>query len=395
MSNKKVSVKSNAQSLSAAQSAKAMRKQRQERIRQVEDSRLAALFRSDQPSAAKSRQSGQESVNMLGSNLSKCAQEYAASIANPFADGPDGACIPDAPALMTRRTKVWSKGTFSTSTNAGALGTGYCVLDPLAAIASDRFCVYTNDPARTAASINISTVGQYVGHSSQSEYLTADVSSTGIQPRVVSAGLKIRNISSTLNKGGFIVGLHEPAHVCLDGYDIPTMDLYLEAGDRLSANSKEFSVLTYRPVDSTDLDWVEAFPAVNPSPGQANMAYMGFIVQSPDSAGMNPQLYEYEAFVNFEVQGQRALGKIASHADPQGYAAVNAMTVFAKKLHSPHQDNPQHISSAFVEGSEHYLNNHMSHSKPAPPKKKKSGGSFWSDLLDVAPSIIGGIASLF
>lgn len=316
------------------------------------------------------------------------------SLANPFADGPDGACIPDAPALMTRRVKVWTKGTFTTSTAGGGLGVGFIVLDPLSAFASDRSSVYANAPAATTPTIDMSTIGQYGASPSNSDYVTSDLSPTGMQCRVVSAGLKIRNVSSTLNKGGFIVGLHEPAHVCLDGFTIPIMDLYLEASDHLPATSESWSVLTYRPVDTDDLDWIAAFPG-NPAPGASNRAYMGFIVQSPDSSGANPQLYEFEAYTNFEVQGQKAIGKTPSHADPQGYAAVNAMTVFSSKLHSPHQEEPAEVSDALVKGVEHYLNSHMSFSAPSKQKESKKDTSIWSTLIGAAPSIIGGIASLF
>jgi hypothetical protein len=335
-------------------------------------------------------------MEMKGNNsssLSPCAQMYAMSLANPFADGPDGACIPDAPALMTRRTKVWTKGTFSTSSDPGALGTGYIIIDPLSGIAGDRTWVYSNSVNRNGITINISTAGQFVGFSSNSDYVTADLSPANYQCRLVSVGLKIRNITSILNKGGFIIGLHEPAHSSLVGQQIATMDLYLEAGDHLVATSEEWSVLTYRPVDTNDLDWRSAFPVLG-GPGSSDNTYMAFMVQSPTIAGT--QLYEFEAFANFEVQGARAIGKRPSHADPTGYAAVNSMTVFAKKLHSPHQENPVELSQHFVKASDWYMDHHMSDSRKSHEEKKKSGGSsIWSDILGIVPDVIGGIASLF
>lgn len=326
------------------------------------------------------------------SNLSPCAQEYAMTLVNPFADGPDGACIPDAPALMTRRSKVWTKGTFSTSTDPGALGTGYIIIDPLSAFAGDRTWVYTNSINRNGITINISTAGQFVGYQSNSEYSTADLSPANLQVRLVSAGVRIQNITAALTKGGFITGLHEPAHSSLVGQQIATLDLYLESAARLTAETDDWTVLTYRPVDSDDLDWQSAFPALAGA-GSPNNTYMAFMVQSPTIAGS--QLYQFEAFANFEIQGARAIGKVPSHADPNGYAAVNATTVYGKKAHSPHQEDPRKLAVAMVKGSEHYLDHHMSHPKPAHEKKKDSGSSFWSDLLGIVPSVVGGIASLF
>lgn len=314
------------------------------------------------------------------------------TLLNPFADGPDGACIPDAPALMTRRTKVWTKGTFSTSTDPAGLGTGYIIIDPLSAFAGDRIWVYTNSINRSGVTINITTAGQFVTYQSNSEYVTADLAPGNLQCRVVSCGLRIQNITAALTKGGFITGLHEPAHSSLVGQQIATMDLYEESSGRLNADSDKWTTLTYRPVDSDDLDWQSAFPAIA-GPGSSNNTYMAFIVQSPTVTGS--QLYQFEAFANFEIQGARAIGKVPSHADPQGYAAVNAMTVFSKKPHSPHQEDSKKLASAMVKGSEHYLNHHMSQPSPPHEKKKDSGSSIWSDLLGVVPSVIGGILSLF
>jgi hypothetical protein len=195
-------------------------------------------------------------------------------------------------------------------------------------------------------------------------------------------------VTSVLNRGGFIIGLHEPAHTCLQSYTIPAMDSYLESG-RVSGTVDEWTNILYRPVDTDDLDFQTVFSP--PAAAGANSTFMGFIVQAPNSTAGGVQLYEFEAFTNLETQGAKAIGKEPSHADPNGYAAVNAMTVFSRKMHAPHQEDSQQLSSAFVKGSEHYLDNHMSRQKP-PRKEKKS--SIWADILGVIPKVASVAAPL-
>lgn len=323
------------------------------------------------------------------SSLAGGTQLYAASLANPFAEGPDGAFIPDTPALMTRRLKVFSKGTFGTSANVLANGIGWICVDPLAAFGNDTPYVTFNDPNSPTPAMDIVTsqAGGFTA-TSNSDFVRADLSAAGIQARVVSSGLRIRNVTAVLNRGGYVVGLHEPAHTCLQNFTIPAMDSYLESG-RVSGTVDDWTNILYRPVDTDDVDFQTVI--VNPGAAVANTNYMGFIVQSPTSAAAGAQLYEYEAFTNLEAQGARAVGKEPSHADPNGFAAVNAMTVFSRKLHSPHQEDSQQMSSAFVSGADHYLNTHMSQQSKQVRKKKKT--SFWTDLLGVIPSVAAGVAA--
>jgi hypothetical protein len=311
---------------------------------------------------------------------------YASSLANPFLDGPDGACIPDTPALMTRRAKVWVRGTFPTSSIAGASGTGWIVASPINAFANDAICVWASSPASPTAAINTAIATNTFA--SNSDFVAADLGVQSIQTRVVSAGLRIRNITSQLNRGGYIAGLHEPGHSSLDASTIASLEAYKET-KRFSAtvdkDSGEYTVLTYRPVETDDLDFITAFP-VPPT----NSQFMAFMVQAPDTSGLNPQLYDFEFTVNLEMQGPRAIGKEPSHADPVGYAAVNAMTVFSPVLHSPHQKDPSQVAQGFVQAAASYMSGNMS--KPKPPQPA-GHTSWWHDLLEIAPGVIGAVAS--
>lgn len=317
-----------------------------------------------------------------------CAKEYASSLANPFGDGPDGACIPDAPALMTRRLKVWNKGTFTTSTAAASTGVGFIGINPGAGIANDANCVTVNDPAGLAPNFDFTTAGNFVPRFSNSDYVTADIAPDDITYRTVSAGVRIRNVSPEIDRGGVVVGLHEPEHVCLHGMDIAFVDGYQESG-RIAKSTDEWTVLTYRPVETDDLDWSGAL-APGPGAGVFNSYFMGFIVQAPSLARV--QIYEYEAYFNYEAQGQRAIGKAPSHADPTGYAAVNAMTVFARNLHSPHQEEPIKMADSFVKGVSHYVDHHMT--RQSPPGQTKEKPSVWSSIIGALPSIASTVLSL-
>jgi hypothetical protein len=320
-------------------------------------------------------------------NLSLAVHEYASSLANPFASGPSCG-IPDLPALMTRKSKVFTRGTFQTSSNAGAQGCGFIVTSPCAAVAGDANSVTINNPATFSAPvIDLINAAQFVALTSNSDYVTADIGQANIVYRVVSHGIRIRNISPMVNRGGIIVGLHEPSHTCLEGFTIPTLDGYLEAG-RMS-DTQEWTTLTYRPIETSDFNYRPILPPV-PAAGAYDTYYMGFIVQAPSPALI--QTYEFEVFTNLETQGRLAVGKTPSHADPVGNGAVNAMTAFSAKLHSPSQEDPGTVAEAFVKGVSHYVDHHMTH--PSKDREKKKDSSVWSNVIGALPSVASTIFSL-
>lgn len=341
-------------------------------------------------SAQRMSPSSSTSMDMPG-NMSHCAAEYAASLGNPFS-GPETACIPDFPALMTGRRRVWAKGTFSTSTDPAASGFGFILADPFEATANDRNCVIVNAPA----SVTNVMIGDPTGlpalvsvFKSNSEYTASNYNIPGMQTRIVSAGLRIRYCGSELIRGGQVVGLHHPAHSNLDSYNITFLDQYKESG-RFQVSRKSWTTLLYRPVDTDDLDFVRVLPVTWAAGTQT--FYMGFAVQAADTSGANPQTFEFEFYVNYESQGAAISNKMPSHVDPVGHGAVNAITNIAPALHQPHTEDSTDVSKALVSAASHYIDKNTSDPHAEPAKKT---GFDWMGLLKMAGPAIGAVASLF
>jgi hypothetical protein len=327
-------------------------------------------------------------------NLSDCAAAYAASMADPF-EGPEDACIPDFPALMTGRFRVWAKGTFSTATGAASLGQGFIVCDPRTATVNDTPSLFVNDPASITGNLisTTSIAGTTVPFFSNSPYATATLGLTGIQSRVVSCGLRIRYVGTEFNRGGQIVGLHHPAHSNLLNFTIPVFDSYKES-DRLPV-TRDWTTLLYRPVDTNDLNFDPGFDPV------ASQFFMGFIIQSPDPTGAIVSPYEFEFFCNPELQGNIVQNKMPSHVDVVGHGAVNAVSNMSETMHKPHQVPSSVMAQAAISASSHYISSHVSHPEkpqvPAPPGATKTTGSssssssgtpWYSTLLGIAGDVL-------
>jgi len=326
-------------------------------------------------------------IGSAAGGLGSCSVDYARSLGNPFT-GPENACIPDYPALMTGRYRTWIKGTFATSTNGAAAGFGYIVADPFGAVFSDTPGLMTNAAAGTEVAISMNGTA----YTSNSTYTSAQL--PNIQYRIVSAGLRIRYTGSELVRGGQVVGLHQPAHVALLNYNIANMDAFKES-ERLPVTRREWTTLLYRPVDTVDLNFKNTAPAALPITALTDEWYMGFCIQAADTSGANPQAFEFEFFVNVEIQGAVVLNKMPSHVDTAGHGAVNAITNMAPTLHKPHQKDSDDVASGLVSASAHYLHMHTSDPSIKPKQTVKDGdSSWWQKLLGLAPTIISTVASL-
>lgn len=321
--------------------------------------------------------------------LGHCAEEYALSLADPF-EGPEGACIPDYPALMTERMRVWVKGNFATSS---VNGFGYIAMCPLDALSSNQIFLKTTSPASTLTQIDFTSGADVSDYVSNSPYSTA----AGFQWRVVSAGLRILYDGNELQRGGLVVGLHEPGHEPLQTATQASMLQFKEAR-QFSITSKVWTTLLHRPVDSSDINFSsQSVPFINQGGG-----YMAFIVQSYDTTGTNQQSFAFEAVVNIEVQGANAVHKKPSHVDPVGHGAVNAITNMAPNMHKPHQMSGKVLGDAVVGAANAYVEQNVTKTSHGPGKKKNrdksSGSNFMSDVLgfagDVLP-VVGSIAGMF
>lgn len=260
--------------------------------------------------------------------MSKCTRDYARCLMNPRT-GPL-ACMPNYPALLTRKVRVKARGSFVVPQS----GLGYIVVDPTYAMANDVACAFftSNTFVGTSVSLNPATTG--VGTSgSDSDYNYnafggGTPGSAAAAFRVVGSQLRIRYTDTELDRGGSINALHHPQHLSLQAQTIASIKLFDETVTFDS--SRAWHNLNYKPVDVGDENFASILNARTPAATDASF-YMGFVIQG---AGGGPTSYDYEFWTVAEIIGTAVRGKSPSLVDPTGYNAVHAVSVTSANLNA-------------------------------------------------------------
>lgn len=277
--------------------------------------------------------------------LSHCASEYAQALANPYT-GPL-ACVPNFPALPTRKVRTWARGTFAT----GTAGFGYIVMSPMRACVNDTVFLMSSFSTYTGTTIDVTLpTNPGVGsHTANADYVTANIGPSNqlVQPRLVAAGLRVRYIGTELDRGGQLVGLMEPNHQSLAGVNFGTVDGYPES--RRLPPTRTWCSLLYRPVDGGDLNFfATTIPGAFAVDGDN---YMAWCVQAPGAAVCT---LEFEAYCVFEYIGRDVRGKTPSHVDNVGFGAVHAATQLHEDLLRPNTRDPTALAKEFKSASAEY-----------------------------------------
>lgn len=281
--------------------------------------------------------------------LSPCARDYARSLVNPF-EGPT-ACIPNFPACMSRKVRVFSKGVFSTGTS----GFGFILVDPLLAAINDQGSLWYSLSNYAGTTITDTVVVGTQTASSNSDYPIATIgpASTQVQVRVVSSGIRIRYIGTELNRGGQIVGLSEPTHDSLTNRSF--VDLSGQERSRLiPVLDRNWVTLTYFPVQPAESEFSsDVVPASRPCPAK----FMAFAVNAASSG--TPLSYEYEFFTNLEYTGLNVRGLTPSHVDYVGFSAVHAVSQTSNH-DRPHHEVLKRKEESFLEEIARYAGSALS-----------------------------------
>lgn len=280
--------------------------------------------------------------------LSGCARDYARALVNPFT-GPL-ACVPSFPALMTRRMRCWSKGTFTTSSTNSF---GYILAEPTNMVVNDVDAVACSTAASnvTVAANTVAGDPNIALFRSNSEYVQAQIGSGAglVQYRIVAMGIRIRYIGTNLNQGGIINGLHEPDHDTLVGNGISQFDAQTEA--RRLPVTRNWATVVFKPVNSVNFNFANATGG-----SSTNTAwYMGFVLQS----AVPSQTYEFEVYAIYELEGRIIRGKTPSHADPVGLSSVTAVAATTDSLY-PTLKPAEASEKSMVDQATDYLGSMMS-----------------------------------
>jgi hypothetical protein len=291
------------------------------------------------------------------------------------------ASIPDTPANLSRKVKVFAKGTMTIP----AGGFGFAALNPPTGCINDAGLVISTTGAYAGTTFDFTIPAGVQILMGNSDYIQAQIGSgtNQIMYRVVGAELRVRNTTSVLNRGGSLVGIQDPRHQSLQGRSYAQVDADVQAGkfDMGSLGSKWICV-KYRPLDTADTQYTGTFPLFTPNPTDQSF-YMGVI-----GTASSTQTLDLEAWVCFEAIGAPVRGVTPSHNDPVGFAAGQAAASFHPDVFKPTSVDSSVVAKTLTRSAAAYAlaaHSRIAHKKTSKKKKKKKnnsgGSSFLQDLV--------------
>jgi hypothetical protein len=257
-----------------------------------------------------------------------CTKDYFNALEDPFDCA--AVCVP-AP-FSPPSQKVFFRSYTSMLTGVG--GVGFVVFSPGTAITTSD-CAYFTTSAYTGTSVfNPYTGGVGINNAATNSLYAASVDGDSyLSCRIVSSGLRIRNVTPLMTRGAYVVGYESPQHSSLlstsSASDVNVLELIQwqndEVCERVNSDSGDWISVAYHPVAEEDLDYVSLSQSATQSttirsPGNF---YLGFWVQASSSS---TQTFEVEFVVSAEFVGTSAVGTTPSESDPQGLALVNNIT---------------------------------------------------------------------
>lgn len=326
----------------------------------------------------KSKRQPKLQLTPLRPTLSECASNYLSVLENPFSG--KSFCIPTEYTYPSMKESFRARGTLQTGTvgNTGAI----CV-NPFAFFFSDTNAtggasptaaiLYTSS-ASTSANFPVYTDVGAVAASSNSN-LSVTNTFTQLAYRLVGCGLRVRNVTPYLSRGGSIYGGEMQQHSDLSGISITTfMNNDTSApGDPNGA----WSSVVHHPIMSHEFQVFDSsFIGTNAAPatGFGRCRYLGFIASAPTGT---PQTYEWEVYGSYELSGVIVHGLTRSLSDPVGMAAVqnSHSTISDRKLVVGDRSRivqdklytaSMNLGATLLAGGMNYISNRLSQPRPPP-----------------------------
>jgi len=273
-----------------------------------------------------------------GITLSKCAWDYLSVLENPFSG--KVACIPSTMNFPSMKHSVYGRGFFGT----GTIGIGFVSVCPWStcfnnsATSSDGFIgagvmytIPTYMGTTFASSLSPTPVGVGFGYTN-SPYGTV-VNPFDLDVRVVGCGLRIRNTTPLLSRGGTCTGIETSNHTNLT-QGVSTISSDPNSG-LVNISDGNWHSVVYHPADPHEYEFIPGssrtgLHTVYPSSFYSTYM-MGFIVTAPVD---NPQTFDWEVYTVFEAKGGIVATATLSESDPVGLATVQNVTG-TSELHRP------------------------------------------------------------
>jgi len=253
---------------------------------------------------------------MYAGRLSQCARDYLNVLNNPFSG--NVACVPMEFNFPTLKQNFRAAGTFFT----GTAGTGFVMLNPYLGVFQDPVPNATNAINSSLATFASLAFQSYPTLGVSTAITTSPYTSALTQEqatfRLVGAGVRCRNVTPLLNRGGSLVGIETMNHDTLVGQTLAACMLE-DSAERCNTNSAGWNTVVYHPQEPSELSFV--------SGTTAGTSFLGFIAQSASQDGALPaQVYEWECVICVEMKGAQIHGLTPSYSDPVGLGHVQNMT---------------------------------------------------------------------
>jgi len=239
---------------------------------------------------------------------------------NPFSG--DTACVPTISAVPSMKNTA--RAFFNMVT--GTTGTGAVVIAPFSCCFNDTISATPTSPTvaaiATTAAYSGSTIPNYtssgVAIGSTNSMFATTQSESAVEVRLVACGLRVRNVTPLLNRGGSIIGVETPAHDDITNQTFGQVNAYDQSG--LGDASGNWNAVTWHPIRQSEYDFFNgAFIGSNNTEVATNRHCLAFVATAPPST---PQTYEVEIYVVFETVGDACHGLTPSESDPVGMASV-------------------------------------------------------------------------
>lgn len=235
--------------------------------------------------------------------LTDCAKEYGALQSFPYVRE-HKACVPTIPAFPSRKMTVYASATAYINDSGLAWGTanfGHGIINT------------TSHMLYTSKSSQASTVIDIGASKSLQTFGNSDYSSvSGIQYRVVAAGVRFGYSGPIKDVGGVVTLVETPDHETINGKSRSQLAEYDESSTFVIQPGSWYSV-EWHPADPSELQYD------NQATGIYSGTPLGFIIEA--SSGE----FLVEAYCHYEVVGSNARSRTPSHADPNGMAAAMAV----------------------------------------------------------------------
>jgi len=159
--------------------------------------------------------------------------------------------------------------------------------------------------------IDTITAAEVGGYATNSPFTAANFTSQQVYFRLVSVGIRIKYLSTELNRGGATYSITEPDHQSVVGFGVSTALQYNSVHAR-GVSGREWHETLWFPIDATEI-------AYSDTPGAAGPFCMGIMVKAPTTTTFE---WEYEVFCKFEAHGPLARGATVMMGDTMGGEAV-------------------------------------------------------------------------